>query len=196
MYKHAFLTLAVAMATASAFERATGYYHNTADDGGMDAHYGYQMPLVAAAPYYDNGHHDAGLVYAPSYHNDAQHSTHHNIHKRSPGFLILGKTALKAKGTAALVGAPLFGAKALAGLKAAPVAALGGPAFVTKTGLKTAGLASLGGAALLGKTALLGVPALGLGATGLALGIPLKKAAAAGAGFKSAKFVGAKVLVG
>jgi len=149
--------------------------------------------------------------------NDAQHSTHHNLHKRSPGFLILGKTALKAKGTAALVGAPLFGAKALAGLKAAPVAALGGPAFVTKTGLKTAGLASLGGAALLGKTALvavpaaglgatgtallgktalLGVPALGLGATGLALGIPLKKAAAAGAGFKSAKFVGAKVLVG
>merc|ERR1719422_1907443 len=110
------------------------------------------MPLAAAAPYYDNGHDDAGLVYAP-YHNDAQHSNHHNIHKRSPGFLILGKTALKAKGTAALVGAPLFGAKALAGLKAAPV------------------------------------PALGLGATGLALGIPLKKAAAAGAGFKSAKFV-------
>ena len=115
------------------------------------------------------------------------------------------------------MGAPLFGAKALAGLKAAPVAALGGPAFVTKTGLKTAGLASLGGAALLGKTALvalpaaglgatgtallgktalLGVPALGLGATGLALGIPLKKAAAAGAGFKSAKFIGTKVLVG
>ena len=55
------------MATASAFERATGYYYNTADDGGMDAHYGYQMPLVAA-PYYDNGHDDAGLVYAPSYH--------------------------------------------------------------------------------------------------------------------------------
>merc|ERR1712244_68774 len=73
MYKHAFLTLAVAMATASAFERATGYYHNTADDGGMDAHYGYQMPLAAAAPYYNNGHDDAGLVYAPSYHNDAQH---------------------------------------------------------------------------------------------------------------------------
>ena len=57
-------TLAVAMATASAFERATGYYYNTADDGGMGAHYGYQMPLVAA-PYHDNGHDDAGLVYAP-----------------------------------------------------------------------------------------------------------------------------------
>merc|ERR1719422_890462 len=132
------------------------------------------MPLAAAAPYYDNGHDDAGLVYAP-YHNDAQHSNHHNIHKRSPGFLILGKTALKAKGTAALVGAPLFGAKALAGLEAVPAAGLGAT-----------------GTALLGKTALLGVPALGLGATGLALGIPLKKAAAAGAGFKSAKFVGAK----
>ena len=50
-------TLAVAMATASAFERATGYYYNTADDGGMGAHYGYQMPLVAA-PYHDNGHDD------------------------------------------------------------------------------------------------------------------------------------------
>ena len=51
------------MATASAFERATGYYYNTADDSGMDA-YGYQMPLVAAPSYYD-GHDDAGLVYAP-----------------------------------------------------------------------------------------------------------------------------------
>merc|ERR1719433_760050 len=115
------------------------------------------MPLIAA-PYYDNGHDDAGLVYAPSYHNDAQHPNHHNIHKRSPGFLILGKTALKAKGTAALAGAPLFGYKALKGLKSAPVAALGGAAFLGKTALVAVPAAGLGatGTALLGKKALLG----------------------------------------
>ena len=56
------------MATASAVERAQGYYYNTIDDDGMDA-YGYQMP--AAAPAYNtyndyyNGHDNAELVYAP-----------------------------------------------------------------------------------------------------------------------------------
>ena len=152
-----------------------------------------------------------------SFQNDAQYPARHTIHKRSPGIVILSKTALKAKGAAALAGAPLFGKKALLGLKAAPIAALGAPAFVTKAGLKSAGIAKLGGAALLGKKALvvvpaagvgatgaallgkkalLGVPALGAGAAGLGLAIPAKKAVAAGAGFKAAKLVGKKVLVG
>ena len=149
--------------------------------------------------------------------NDAQYPTYHTIQKRSPGLLILSKTALKGAGIASLAGAPLFGKKALKGLKAAPIAALGVPAFFTKTALKGVGAAKLGGAALFGKTALvaipaaglgatgaalfskkalLGVPGLGLGAAGLGLAIPVKKAAAAGAGFKAAKFFGKKVLVG
>ena len=152
-----------------------------------------------------------------SFQKEAQYPTYHTIHKRSPGIIILSKTALKAKGAAALAGAPLFGKKALKGLKAAPIAALGAPAFITKTGLKTSGAAKLGGAALLGKTALvaiptaglgatgaallskkalLGVPGLGLGAAGLGLTIPVKKATAKAAGFKAAKFFGKKVLVG
>jgi len=116
-----------------------------------------------------------------------------------------------------LAGSPLFGKKALKGLKAAPIAALGAPAFITKAGLKTRGTAKLGGAALLGKTALvaiptaglgatgaallskkalLGVPGLGLGAAGLGLTIPIKKAVSKFAGSKAAKFSAKKWLVG
>ena len=149
--------------------------------------------------------------------NYAPYPTYHTIHKRSPGLIVLSGAALKGTGKAALAGAPLFGKKALKGLKAAPIAALKGPAFLTKTALVGKGAAKLGGAALLGKTALvaipatklgskgaallgktalLGVPGKALGAAGLALTIPVKKAAAKKAGFKAAKFFGKKVLVG
>merc|ERR1719245_494394 len=133
MYKHAFLTLAVAMATASAFERATGYYYNTADDSGMDA-YGYQMPLVAAPSYYD-GHDDAGLVYAP-YHNA------HRVHKRSPGVLITSKLA-------SLAGLKGLALAKTAGLGAAAVLGKKSLAFKSAYGLKAL---SAGGAGLAGIT--------------------------------------------
>ena len=57
------------MATASAVERANGYY-NTIDDGGMDA-YGYQMPAAPAYNAYNNyynGHDQAEVVYTPYHH--------------------------------------------------------------------------------------------------------------------------------
>ena len=112
--------------------------------------------------------------------NDAQYPTYHTIQKRSPGLIILSKKALKGAGVASLAGAPLFGKKALKGLKAAPIAALGTPAFFTKTALKGAGAAKLGGAALFGKTALVAIPAAGLGATGAALFEDVARAAAIG----------------
>merc|ERR1712045_1099782 len=85
MYKHAFLVFAVAMATASAVERAYDGYYNTIDDDGTDA-YGYQMPAAAAYNSYNNyydGHDDvAELVYAPSHNDETYGPVVRRIHKR------------------------------------------------------------------------------------------------------------------
>merc|ERR1712045_145155 len=128
MYKHAFLVFAVAMAAASAVERAYDGYYNTIDDGGMDA-YGYQMPAAAAYNSYNNyynGHDDAELVYAP-YHSDAAYNPIvRRLHKRSPGGVLINSkvaklTALKALKLgkfAGLGGTTVFGKK-MAALAAA-----------------------------------------------------------------------------
>ena len=74
----------------------------------------------------------------------------HNIHKRSPGLLLLGKKTAALTGAGAFAAAPIFGKKAF----------------------KTAGLGALGlgTAGLLGKKALVTLPAAGLGAGAFGLG--------------------------
>ena len=83
--------------------------------------------------------------------NEALYPTsYHNIHKRSPGILILGKKTAALTGAKAFAAAPIFGKKAF---KAASLGALG-----------------FGSAALLGKKALVALPAAGLGAKAFGLG--------------------------
>jgi len=132
MYKHTFLVFAVAMATASAVERANGYY-NTIDDGGMDA-YGYQMPAAPAYNAYNNyynGHDQAEVVYAPYHHSDAAYNPAiRRIHKRSPGVLISSKLAKLA---------------ALKGLFLAKTAGLGGATVIGKKKVALKSFKTLGG---------------------------------------------------
>ena len=83
--------------------------------------------------------------------NEPQYPTsHHNIHKRSPGILLLGKK------TSALAGAKAFGAAPIIEKKAFTSTVLGALGF--------------GGAGLLGKKALVALPAAGLGAKAFGLG--------------------------